>query len=108
MVILQGVRVARAQEDPFLRAVAVFALAAVVGELVMAYGDKQLEAYRNMIFFGAMVGLIDAIPRLRPVTVTAPQAATVPRRTFTAGHAPKPAPVTPIGSMSGRTGQWPG
>jgi hypothetical protein len=78
MIVLEGVRVVRSQQDPLLRAVAVFALAAVVGELVMAYGDKQLEAYRNMIFFGVMVGLIEAIPRLRAVTVPAPQTAAAP------------------------------
>ncbi|HEY4025933.1 MAG TPA: O-antigen ligase family protein [Candidatus Dormibacteraeota bacterium] len=95
MIVIEGVRVVRAQEDPLLRAVAVFALAAVVGELVMAYGDKQLEAYRNMIFFGTMVGLIDAIPRLRPVTVTAPQAAETPAPSGRIARTPAPA-LTPM------------
>jgi O-antigen ligase len=80
MIVLEGVRVARAQQDPLLRAAAIFALAAVVGELVMAYGDKQLESYRNMIFVGVMIGLIEAIPRLRAVTVKAAQTVAAPAR----------------------------
>lgn len=70
MVLLEGMVVLRGHEDRFLRGVAAFALAAVAAELVMAYGDLQLEAYRNMIFFGVMVGLIDALPRVREATAS--------------------------------------
>lgn len=69
MIILEGVRTLRSAEDRLLRGVAAFALAAVVAELIAGYGDVQLENYRNMIFFGVMVGLIDALPRVRTVTV---------------------------------------
>jgi hypothetical protein len=72
-IILEGIRVLRSQEDSLLRAVAAFALAAVVGELIVGYGDVQLENYRNMIFLGIMVGLVDALPRLRTVTVAQPE-----------------------------------
>jgi hypothetical protein len=100
MIVLEGVRVVRTQEDPLLRAAAVFALAAVVGELVMAYGDKQLEAYRNMIFFGAMVGIIDAIPRVRTVTVTAPETAPVAHRRASSRPARRPAAPRPAPSLT--------
>ena len=69
VVVLEGVHVVSRQEDQLLRAAGVFALAAVVAQLIVGYGDVQLENYRNMIFFGAMVGLIDALPQVRAVTV---------------------------------------
>lgn len=65
MIVLEGLRIFKAQIDPLLRATAAVAVAAVVAELIVGYVDVQLEAYRNMIFFGAMVGLIDAISHVR-------------------------------------------
>ena len=65
-VVLEGVRVVRTQSDRLLQAAAVFALASVVAELLVGYADVQLEAYRNMIFLGVMIGLIEALPRLQP------------------------------------------
>jgi len=65
VVILEGVRSVSRQTDPFLRAAGALALAAVIAELVVGYGDVQLENYRNMIFFGTMIGLIDALPKVR-------------------------------------------
>lgn len=67
-VILEGVRAIRTQEDQLLRGVGAFALAAVVAELVVGYGDVQLENYRNMILLGVMIGLIDALPRMQTAT----------------------------------------
>jgi hypothetical protein len=69
MIILEGIRALSAQEDSLLRGVAAFALAAIAAELVVGYGDVQLENYRNMIFFGVMVGIIDALPRIRVESV---------------------------------------
>ena len=64
MAILEGVHQASIREDPLLRTTAVFALAAIAAQLIVAYGDLQLENYRNMIFMGTMVGLIDALPQI--------------------------------------------
>jgi O-antigen ligase len=69
MIVLEGIRALGSQEDSLLRGVAAFALAAVVAELVVAYGDVQLENFRNMIFFGVMVGIIEALPQIRAETV---------------------------------------
>jgi hypothetical protein len=44
-------------------------VAAIVAELIVGFGDLQLENYRNMIFFGVVLGMIDAagrIPELVP------------------------------------------
>jgi hypothetical protein len=36
----------------------VFAVTAIIAELVVAYGDLQLESYRNLIFLGALLGAL--------------------------------------------------
>jgi hypothetical protein len=96
MIVLEGIRALRSVDDPLLRGAAAFAVAAAMAELVVGYADVQLEAYRNMIFFGAMVGLIDALPRLRAITVARPAAVRRPApapalRPGTAGTAmPRP------------------
>lgn len=64
MAILEGVHQAASRSDPLVRAIAVFAIAAIVAQLVVAYGDLQLENYRNMIFLGALIGILDALPRI--------------------------------------------
>jgi len=64
MALLEGVHHSTNRRSRFLSAVAVFATAAIVAELVMAYGDIQLENYRNMIFFGAALGLLNRLPQL--------------------------------------------
>jgi hypothetical protein len=86
MIVIQGVRALEAQEDRLLRAAAGFALAALIAELIVAYGDMQLEAYRNMIFTGVMIGLIDALPRVR--AAPAEQPVRVPRWSGAASQVP--------------------
>lgn len=63
MAIVQAGMVLRTHRDPLLRAVAAFAVAAIVAELLVAYGDLQLESYRNMIFLGALLGVVNNLPR---------------------------------------------
>jgi hypothetical protein len=92
MIVLEGVRVLRNQEDPLLRAVVGFALAALMAELLVGYADVQLEAYRNMIFVGAMIGLVDAVPRVR---VAVAEREPVPRPLWIAA----PAPALPVSSQ---------
>ncbi|MBO0684415.1 MAG: hypothetical protein J2P45_14760, partial [Candidatus Dormibacteraeota bacterium] len=64
MAILEACWVARGHADPFIRGVAVFVVAALAAELVVAYGDLQLESYRNMIFLGCLLGVLVNLPRL--------------------------------------------
>ena len=54
----------RTRSDPLLRGVAAFAIIAIVAELMVGWGDLQLENYRNMIFLGTMLGVINALPRI--------------------------------------------
>jgi len=37
---------------------------AIVAELLVAYGDLQLESYRNLIFIGVVMGLLNRGRRL--------------------------------------------
>jgi hypothetical protein len=55
------------RKDVFLRAVAMFAIAAFGMELVVGYVDLQLENYRNLIFLGVMLGVIQRLPRIRGI-----------------------------------------
>lgn len=64
MAILEAAQALGVRRDPVLRAAAAFAIVAVVAELVVAWGDLQLENYRNMMVFGMLLGIIDAIPRI--------------------------------------------
>jgi len=62
MAVLQAGVVVRRHRDPLVRATAVFAAAAIVAELLVAYGDLQLESYRNLIFLGALLGVLNNLP----------------------------------------------
>ena len=65
MVLLQALYIAKSRRDPLVRAAALFAIAAVVAELVVAYGDLQLENERNMVFFGIVLGLLNRLSQIR-------------------------------------------
>lgn len=65
MALLEAISSMRRLTSPLVRASVVFAVASIVSELIVGYGDMQLENYRNMIFFGCVVGLINAAERVR-------------------------------------------
>jgi len=62
--LIEAISLLRTRADPLIRGIAAFAVAAIVAELVVGFGDLQLENYRNMIFFGAVLGMIEAAGRL--------------------------------------------
>jgi hypothetical protein len=64
MAVLQACRQLATRRDPLLNAVAAFAIAAIVGEIVMGYSDLQLDTFRNLIVFGALLGLLNRLPEL--------------------------------------------
>lgn len=64
--LLEVCRALRLQTDRFTLAIVALAGAAIAAELIVAYTDLQLESYRNMIFIGIVLGLINVIPRLFP------------------------------------------
>lgn len=64
MAILQACRQLATRKDPLLNAVAAFAVAAIVAEIIQGYSDLQLDSYRNLIVFGAILGLLNRLPKL--------------------------------------------
>jgi hypothetical protein len=62
--VLEGCYLLTTQRDPVLRTIAAFAVAAVVGEIVVGYADLQLENYRNLIFIGVVLGLLNRMSQL--------------------------------------------
>jgi hypothetical protein len=64
MGIVQGCFILGKRRDPLMRAVAAFAIAAIVAEIVVGYADLQLENYRNLIFLGVVLGVLNRIPEL--------------------------------------------
>ena len=64
IAVLQACRQLRTRRDPLLNAVAAFAVAAIVAEIIQGYSDIQLDTYRNLIFFGAVLGILNRLPKL--------------------------------------------
>lgn len=89
MAVLTGTRALRTCRSPMVRGSVAFALAAIVAELIVGFGDLQLENYRNLVFFGCMLGVINAAERVRErVPAAARRWAGVPV-----------APPSPMGSL---------
>jgi hypothetical protein len=64
MAILEAAGQMRVRKDALLRGVAAFAIIAIIAQLIVAWGDLQLENYRNMLFLGTILGIVDALPRV--------------------------------------------
>jgi len=64
LAVLEGFYVLDRRRDPLVRAIAAFAIAAIVGEIAVGYADLQLESYRNLIFLGVLIGILNRLPQL--------------------------------------------
>jgi hypothetical protein len=64
LAVLAGFGVISARRDPLVRAIAAVALAAIAAEIAVGYVDLQLESYRNLIFLGVVLGVLNRLPRL--------------------------------------------
>lgn len=64
LAVLQGFQLIGKRRDPLVRMIAAFAVAAIVGEIVVAYADLQLESYRNLIFLGVVLGVLNRLPQM--------------------------------------------
>ncbi|HYQ86226.1 MAG TPA: O-antigen ligase family protein [Bacteroidota bacterium] len=63
-IVYRGASIVSRLHDPYLKAVCVMAVAAVINQMVTSYYDLQLTYYRNMIYLGALLGLLPAIRNL--------------------------------------------
>jgi O-antigen ligase len=62
--IVTGCLIARKLKNPQLRFFAIFAIATMVMEVILAYGDYQFFFYRNMIFVGVILGVLMKLPTI--------------------------------------------
>jgi hypothetical protein len=64
IAVLSASRQLATRKDPLLNTIAAFAVAAIVAEIIQGYSDLQLDSYRNLIVFGAVLGLLNRLPKL--------------------------------------------
>jgi hypothetical protein len=67
--LLQVCRSLAVQKDRFVLALIALIGGAIIAELLVAYTDLQLESYRNMIFVGVLLGILNIVPALFPEPV---------------------------------------
>ncbi|MGO8948454.1 MAG: O-antigen ligase family protein [Ktedonobacterales bacterium] len=62
--IICGCLIARRLKNVELQLFAIFAVAALVMEVIVAYSDYQFYFYRNMIYIGIMLGVLFKLPAI--------------------------------------------
>lgn len=65
-VAAKGVQIFSKLNDPYLKAVTLFIVVAIINQMVVSYFDLQLTYYRNMIYLGCLIGLLPAIEATIP------------------------------------------
>ncbi len=64
-IISTAVRTFLDAGDPYLKSISVVVVVAFVGQIVVSFFDLQLTYYRNMVFLGTIIGLLNPIRRLQ-------------------------------------------
>ena len=59
--VSQGASLLSRLKDPYLKAVCAVAVVAVVSQITVSYFDLQLTYYRNMVYLGALMGLVPTL-----------------------------------------------
>lgn len=62
--VFRGASVFSRLKDPYLKAVCIVIIVAVVNQVVVSYFDLQLTYYRNMVYLGALMGLLSPIEKI--------------------------------------------
>ena len=63
-IIIRGCLIARQLRDSYLQSVAIYIVAMVFMEVVVAFADYQLFFYRNVIYLGLLAGILIKLPTL--------------------------------------------
>jgi hypothetical protein len=63
-IIVRGCLIARQLKDRYLQTVAIYIVAVTFMEIVVAYADYQLYAFRNVIYLGLLIGVLLRLPAL--------------------------------------------
>ena len=56
-----GANLSKDIQDPYLKALCIMIVLAIINQLVVSFFDLQLTYYRNMIYLGSLFGLLPAI-----------------------------------------------
>lgn len=57
-IMVRGSILARRLQDPYLQLVAIYIVAMITMEIIVAYADYQLSFYRNVIYVGMLAGVL--------------------------------------------------
>jgi hypothetical protein len=63
-IIVSGSIIARKLKDTYLQLFAIFIVAMVVMEIIVAFADYQLSFYRNVIYVGMLAGVLMRLPAI--------------------------------------------
>lgn len=63
-VIVRGCLIVRQLQNRYLRTAAIYIVSVIFMEIVVAYADYQLYAFRNVIYLGLLIGLLLRLPAL--------------------------------------------
>ena len=61
-MIVRGSIIARQLKDKYLQLIAIYIVAMLVMEIIVAYADYQLSFYRNVIYVGILAGVLMRLP----------------------------------------------
>jgi O-antigen ligase/polysaccharide polymerase Wzy-like membrane protein len=120
--IIAGCLIARRLKNPQLQMFAIFTVATLIMEVILAYGDYQFFFYRNMMFVGIALGVMLKLPAIERMSLgKAPRGSDdlgdddTPVRTRPRERARLPVPLTlpaPVSAMTvhavgnGTTWKW--
>lgn len=63
-IIVRGCIYARKLQDKYLKLIAIYVVGMVMMEIIVAFADYQLYAYRNVIYVGILAGVLMKLPKL--------------------------------------------
>jgi len=62
--VAKGTHLFNHLKDPYLKAVTIVIITAVINQMVVSFFDLQLSYYRNMIYLGSLMGLLPVIEHI--------------------------------------------
>lgn len=63
-IIVRGSIIARQLKDTYLQLIAIYIVAMIIMEIIVAYADYQLSFYRNVIYVGLLAGVLMRLPSI--------------------------------------------
>ena len=63
-IIVRGCIISRNLKDKYLQLIAIYIVAMIIMEIIVAFADYQLSFYRNVIYAGVLTGILMKLPTL--------------------------------------------